>query len=457
MADLEAYASARGLDYVADHAIRPVTPLLLSGGGKSDRPAAEGELPGGLEGFVAHHRTAAGGSAGRELTVVVSRVPESLGFVRAMSCRSRKVEVVRSYTNLEYLGRWRRLQLESTRFNELYELDVLEGQREAWVRQLFSPIFIDRLASEAADGFCFELNEGHLCVAEPATLTEPADIDRLCEAAADVAKRIRQESLEDVGTPGEEYAGERAHEAKIRKQVASVKFATPPQTPREAARRYSNRWGLGVKAYAKALAWGVGIGGAGAAVALLAPGIDSSTAVILAAVAGLVGLLAFILVLMSAAGQAAARLGLEAFVIEFARSHGYELEDRYEFHARLAQVPLPGRAQHAMSGELPGGVPHTLAFCDDVAEMFSHGQRIARTTGRALASDVVVIELLGTRPGLADDVAAGRVPEGLEAHVHESTLVIWRPVRANFDRSVPDLDAFIATVDGFVQGRPVPG
>jgi hypothetical protein len=448
VAELERYAKERGLAYESKREIRAVTPLLLSSG-MSERAAAAGELPGGIDGFVSHHRTAAGGSRGRELTVVVSRVPESLGFVRAMSCRSKRIEVVRSYENLEYLGRWRRLQLESARFNQLYELEVLEGQREAWVRQLFSPVFIDRLASEAADGFCFELNEGHLCVAEPKHITEPAELDRLCEAAADVATRIRQESLEDVGSAGEEYAGDRAHEAKIRRKVASVHFATPPQTPREAAKRFSNRWDIGWKAYGRALAWGLGIGGIGAAVALLVPGIDDSTAKILAAVAVLVGLLAFVLVVMSAAGTQAVRLAVEAFALEFAKSHGYEMEDRYEFHARYAQVPLPGRAQHVMRGTLPSGQPATLAFCDDVAEMFSHGQRIARTTGRMLATDVIVADLDSTRPGVGDGLSA-EVPEGVEAQLHGNTLVVWRPVLANFERRVPDIEAFIANADAVV-------
>ena len=348
------------------------------------------------------------------------------------------------------------LQLESARFNELYALEVLEGQREAWVRQLFSPVFIDRLASEAADGFCFELNEGHLCVAVPKHLTEAAELDALCEAAADVARRVRQESLEDVGS-GEEYAGERAYEAKLRKQVESVKFATPPQTPREAAKRYSNRWALGWKTYLRALAWGVGIGAVGAGIALVAPGIDSSTATILALVAALVGLLAFLLVIMSAAGRTAARLGIEAFAMEFARSHGYELEDRYEFHARFAQVPLPGRAQHVMRGALPSGVPATLAFCDDAAEMFSQGQQIAYMSDRPLASDVIVTELASTRPGAADGLSA-EVPEGIKAELHGNTLVVWRALMGNLDRKATDVDAFIAKADGIVaaEARPTP-
>jgi len=119
-------------------------------------------------------------------------------------------------------------------------------------------------------------------------------------------------------------------------------------------------------------------------------------------------------------------------------------------------VPLPGRAQHAMRGQLPTGLPCTLAFCDDTAEMFSRGQRIAYTSERPLASDVVVAELHGTRPGLEDDVEAGRLPEGLEAQVHEGMLVVWRSVMGNLDRRGSDVDAFVAKADGLVQGAAAP-
>ena len=448
---LEDYAKDRGLDFEPQRKIRAVTPLLLSGDGDDERSAAAGELPGGVAGFVAHHRTAAGGSSGRELTVVVSRVPESLGFVRALSCRSRKVEVVRSYAKLEHLGRWREVKLESSRFNQLYELEMLEGQRESWVRQLFSPVFIDRLASEAAAGFCFELNEGHLCVAEPGHLDDPAELDRLCEAAADVAGRIRQESLEDVGS-GEEYAGERAYEAKLREQVAKVSWPHPPQTAQEAARAYASRSGIGLKGYGKAFAWGAGIGGVGVAAALLAPGLDDETGVILAIVAGLIGLLVFILVMSNEAGTRASRLGVEAFAIEFARGHDFRLEDRYAFHARNAQLPLPGRANHVMRGHLPSGLPCTLAFCDDAAEMFSHGQRIAIMTDRPLASDVVVAELEGRESKVAERLE-GDLPEGVKAELHGATLVAWRPVLGNLTRRATDVEAFIDHVDGIAAAR----
>jgi hypothetical protein len=86
--------------------------------------------------------------------------------------------------------------------------------------------------------------------------------------------------------------------------------------------------------------------------------------------------------------------------------------------------------------------------------MFSRGQQIAYMSDRPLASDVIVAELLGTRPGLPDDVAAGKVPQGVTAEVHEGTLVVWRPVRGNMDRRASDVDAFIATADALVQGRP---
>jgi hypothetical protein len=454
---IERYAAERGLQFEAERPVRAVTPLLLSGSGgavlgpvAAQRPAAVGTLPGGVDGFVAHHVFDTATSASRELTVVVSKVPASLGFVRAMSCRSRNVKVVRSYRDLDHLGKWRQLELESAKFNQLYELEVLEGQREAWVRQLFSPSFIDRLASEAADGFCFELNEGHLTVAEPGLLSEPAELDRLCEAAADVAARIRTESMEDVETRGEEYAGDREFHEQLRRQVEKVDWRTPPDSPRAAARAYQNSTGIGIKPYLRGLAWGIAVGGGGAAIALLVPGFDTSTSVIIAAIAILVGLLVAVLVVSAAAGPRALRLGLEAFMIEFARSHGYELQDRYEFHARNPDLPVPGRAHHAMRGRLPSGQDFTLAFCDDTAEMFSHGQQVYAVGGRALSNDVVITQVGRDREGIERRIA--ELPDGLRGEIHDGTLLVIRPRGGNMDRDIAGLEKFIADADRVATG-----
>jgi hypothetical protein len=452
---IERYAAERGLAFEPERQVRAVTPLLLSGFGGGalgpvtvKRAAAVGELPGGLDGWVAHHVFDSATTTARELTVVVTQVPASLGFVRAMSCRSRKVKVVRSYRNLDHLGTWRELQLESARFNELYELEILEGQREAWVRQLFSPSFIDRLASEAADGFCFELNEGHLCVAEPRHLTEPAELDALCEAAADVASRIRTESMEDVETRGEEYAGDREFHEQLHRQVAKVEWKTPPDSPRAAAQAYQGRAGIGAKPYLKGLAWGLVVGGIGVAIAYVV--FSGATAAIAAVIAGLVGLLVALLIVSAAAGPRAMRLGLEAFMIEYARSHGYELQDRYEFHARNPDLPVPGRAHHAMKGRLPSGRDFTLVFCDDTAEMFSHGQKVYVAGGRALSNDVAIVEVGADHEAVERRIA--ELPEGLRAEVHDGTLLVIRPRGGNMDRDIAGLEKFVADADRVATG-----
>ncbi len=279
----------------------------------------------------------------------------------------------------------------------------------------------------------------------PHHLSEPADLDGLCEAAADVAARIRQESLEDVGS-GEEYAGERAYEAELRERVAKVEWKSPPDSPRIAARAYQSRAGIGVKPYLRALFWGLVVGGIGAAIALLFPSFDATTSVILAVVAALIGVLVAIFVVSAAAGPKAMRLGLEAFSIEFARSHGFELEDRYAFHGRYPELPLPGRAHHAMRGRLPSGGAFTLAFCDDTAEMFSHGKRVYLSTDRPLAADVIVAEL-GVSAG---DRSLAEPPPGLQAELHDDTLVVWRHLAGNMNRDRAGLDAFIAQADPFV-------
>jgi len=43
----------------------------------------------------------------------------------------------------------------------------------------------------------------------------------------------------------------------------------------------------------------------------------------------------------------------------------------------------------------------------------------------------------------------------VRAEVHDATLVVWRPVRANMERHYPDVEAFVAKVDALVQGSAV--
>ena len=65
-----------------------------------------------------------------------------------------------------------------------------------WLRQLFQPSFIVWLSDHAPESFAFELVAG-LLVANVKGHADSADeLDAVCEAASTVARRIREESLE---------------------------------------------------------------------------------------------------------------------------------------------------------------------------------------------------------------------------------------------------------------------
>ena len=277
MSTLTDYAEARDLSESTER-LRAVTPLLEGGGDVSTTFA--GELPGGLQGTLAHH--------GR-LTAVITSVPETSGYVRALSCRSRAVSVDRSYRKLEHVGGWHEQELESSRFNDAFSLEVIEAQRSGWVFQVFSPSFIAWLADRAPGDISFELNEGHLCVAVPRRLEDEAELDALCEAAQRIAGRLSEEALEEG--VAESYEGDRELEEKLKKQMGRVDWHEPPSSVQASIAAYGQEMGAGIAGWAKALLAFVICAGAGTAAAAFIPIGLGGRAIAFALGVGLGGLL----------------------------------------------------------------------------------------------------------------------------------------------------------------------
>lgn len=435
MSGLSVYAEDHGLT-ATGKPLRAVTPLLEGGGGESS--GFEGELAGGLRGTLAHH----GG-----LTAVVGFIPETTGYVRALSCRSRDVSVDRSYRKLEHIGGWKEQKLESSHFNDAFSLEVIEAQRQGWVFQVFSPAFIAWLADRAPEGISFELNEGHLCVAAPRRIDDPAELDALCEAAQHVASRLSEEAHEE--SVAEAYAGDRELEERLRKQMGKVDWKQPPASVQASIGAYASEFGAGIVGWLKALLAFVILAGGGAAAAVFIPlGIVGRASALAVGVG--IGFVLFVALRQAAANRRATRVGLEAWVHEYARANGYELEDRRRFHAAHRGLPLPGVAQHAMRGTiaLPGGrqLPCELAFCADDAQMFSRGEQIAYTLedGQPLASDVLVVELPGDGdlPEDASELARGE-KDGAGSSQLGRELAVWEPLAGSLLRSTDSVNGFL--------------
>jgi hypothetical protein len=89
------------------------------------------------------------------------------------------------------------VELESSAFESRYRLLVPDGTDQNPIRQLFEPSFIVLMSEKTPDAFSFELEDGMLCASVPEGLWEkPAELDALCDAAAKVAARFREEAGE---------------------------------------------------------------------------------------------------------------------------------------------------------------------------------------------------------------------------------------------------------------------
>jgi hypothetical protein len=91
--------------------------------------------------------------------------------------------------------RLKKIELESTAFNERYELTADDAQDDIVLRQLFSPSFVVWLSEHPlAPGF--ELRAGMLVVFLPDHCGEAGKLDWLLMAARDISKRIQLELTE---------------------------------------------------------------------------------------------------------------------------------------------------------------------------------------------------------------------------------------------------------------------
>jgi hypothetical protein len=182
-----AFAAAHPLEPVAGFSPGPVTPLLTKGGRFA--PALRGALAGDGEAVIAAYEY------GRfAYNVVFARVPGSQPFVPRLQCERRGR--ITDDTQYGFEIRNSRLWTESAVLNERFKVTVSPFQDENWLRQLFSPSFVDWLASDSPPDFSFELAYGSLLCSVEQDDPDEAGLEALWEAGAVVARRISQESAE---------------------------------------------------------------------------------------------------------------------------------------------------------------------------------------------------------------------------------------------------------------------
>ncbi len=200
----DAYAQERGLTWTSRGAIAGATPLLRRGDVRRADESFSGPLPGGLDGTIAlytyEERGAAGAGTGQtqelhHFTVVMAPLPDLGARLPALFVQRRSGFHFLDGAE-DVFRRTVRVELESAELDNRCEIFADPACDQNWLRQLFSPTFVDFLASQTPKGFAFEIENGTLCVNVNRHRGKADELDELAKAAGAVATRIREEHAE---------------------------------------------------------------------------------------------------------------------------------------------------------------------------------------------------------------------------------------------------------------------
>jgi hypothetical protein len=205
---MQGYAAQRGLGFAPSGALPATTPLLTAGNRRETQDLMTGTLPGGVEGTLAHYtfhvRTQS--SQGRSSsvayphTVVLTQLPESAIFVKRLTCHSHRRLKTATLFGLDFSSD-EEVHLESSVVRERFQIRTSGGQDQAWLRELFTPTFVDWLATQTPEEFSFELVDGLLVVGVGERYNRADYLDWFCGVAAYVRNRIHSEVREDAPPP----------------------------------------------------------------------------------------------------------------------------------------------------------------------------------------------------------------------------------------------------------------
>lgn len=198
-----AYTHDRGLALRDGRGSLPaITPLLRRGDERYTELEMAGSLPGDLDGTLALYTCEEESGSGSDrhatyhhFTLVYAELPQLAPMVEQLLCQRRSG--FRFLDSAEdVFRRAQRVELESEALERRYEIFAGEGDDPNLVRQIFEPSFIVWLVEAAPDDFAFELVAGVLVASVSRRLSTAAELDALCNAAAAVARRLRDEAAE---------------------------------------------------------------------------------------------------------------------------------------------------------------------------------------------------------------------------------------------------------------------
>lgn len=230
---LEAYAADRGLT-VRPELIWPGMPLPREQHGPIRHAcwSVSGKLPGGVPGRLRHQAVYGktfGMNVAMQHTIMVCRIPESVGYIPMLSVRAEGLEPTLFYWANDKRPREDVRGFESTELDRRYIVEVAKGQDPAWLRQLFPPSFIDWLASNTPVDFGFRLDNGVFTCECPQYRgqhrsdgeVDEEHLDLLANAGGRAGSRIRDEVLEEADTleGGTRPDSAMAHETRAKQKV----------------------------------------------------------------------------------------------------------------------------------------------------------------------------------------------------------------------------------------------
>jgi hypothetical protein len=230
------FAAGHGLTKAAS--ALPKQGNLLSREGQV-KDAAAGALPGGEPATLAHYTysytiTDADNHSHTEhryFTIVVTRIPESIGFMPSLGFGGTESEMSGFGGAIGEA-----VQVDLGDYPELHgaHLYRYKGASEIFTRRLVSPALLDWLVRSESD-LGFELADGVLCTSRKGFLDDAASLEALCNDASHLTEAIRSESEEEEGSGGADAVAAKDPDADPRVEAALREVQVAPPADVKAA------------------------------------------------------------------------------------------------------------------------------------------------------------------------------------------------------------------------------
>ncbi len=382
---LEAFAKAKDLSFRASGSL-PKRGNLLNHDGKVEG-VVEGKLPGGIDGSLAYFTytfttTDSDGNSEthtRRFTVVVTKVPQSIGFMPSLGFAGPSSDmsgVGGSLTEVVQVDLGDDSRLKSSRCYRY------KGASETWTRRLLSPGLVDWLA-RSEDDFGFELADGVLTTSRSEYLGGDAALATLCEEAAHLTAAIAAECDEssNTGTAAATAAKESAADPRMEAALAATAVSPPESIGaaeaafREHVEGSPRTWWRAFR-NAVLIALVINIPAAAVPILMVAYGAWAPLAAI---EVGLVGILGFF-IFRKDVHDSGKKYAAEAFWRGYAKARGMRLEEPLHFAATHADAKLDWKPDRVLAGPLPGGGEGSFCVIGDGSK---RADRVAVVAGPA--------------------------------------------------------------------------